>query len=103
MFRAPTIFAIHFHVVLAMTSKAALVRGRSSLRETLLYFCHQERHRTGKYVAGGTALAVTLLGLYHLLLRGTSTIAGVCIPAIIMACYIIWVLYSAHRDRRKVA
>ncbi|XP_011268055.2 uncharacterized protein LOC105258489 [Camponotus floridanus] len=61
----------------------------------------EERRRTGRYVAGGTALAVTLLGLHHLLLRGASTIAGVCIPAIIMVLYIIWVLYSAHRDRRK--
>jgi len=67
------------------------------------YFCWQEeRRRTGRYVAGGTALAVTLLGLHHLLLRGASTIAGVCVPAIIMALYIIWVLYSARRDRRKV-
>ncbi|GAB1861127.1 hypothetical protein CAJAP_02206 [Camponotus japonicus] len=61
----------------------------------------EERRRTGRYVAGGTALAVTLLGLHHLLLRGASTIAGVCVPAIIMALYIIWVLYSARRDRRK--
>ncbi|XP_050465759.1 uncharacterized protein LOC126858988 isoform X2 [Cataglyphis hispanica] len=61
----------------------------------------EERRRTGRYVAGGTALAVTLLGLHHLLVQGASTIAGVCIPAIIMALYIIWVLYSARRDRRK--
>ncbi|XP_072744973.1 uncharacterized protein [Anoplolepis gracilipes] len=61
----------------------------------------EERRRTGRYIAGGTALAGALLGLYHLLLRGASTIAGVCIPAMIMALYIIWVLYSARRDRRK--
>ncbi|CAL1684303.1 unnamed protein product [Lasius platythorax] len=61
----------------------------------------EERRLTGRYVAGGTVLAVTLLGLHHLLLRGASTIAGVCVPAIIMALYIIWVLYSARRDRRK--
>ncbi|XP_012233871.1 uncharacterized protein [Linepithema humile] len=63
----------------------------------------EERSRTGRYVAGGTALAVMLLALHHLLLRGASTgsIAGVCIPAVIMASYIIWVLYSARRDRRK--
>ncbi|KAG7202062.1 hypothetical protein KM043_004740 [Ampulex compressa] len=60
-----------------------------------------DRRRTGRYVAGGTALALTLLGLHHLLLRGASTIAGVCIPAIIMASYVIWVLYSARKDRRK--
>ncbi|KAL6264995.1 hypothetical protein P5V15_005087 [Pogonomyrmex californicus] len=61
----------------------------------------EDRRRTGRYVAGGTVLAVTLLGLHHLLLRGASTIAGVCVPAVIMASYIIWVLYSARRDRRK--
>jgi len=99
--RAPTIFPIHFHAILAMAPRRKPPSSGSSLRETL-YFCHQEQRRAGRYVAGGTALAVTLLGLHHLLLRGTSTIAGVCIPAIIMACYIIWVLYSAHRDRRKV-
>ncbi|XP_014478674.1 PREDICTED: uncharacterized protein LOC106746522 [Dinoponera quadriceps] len=60
-----------------------------------------ERRRIGRYVAGGTALAVTLLGLHHVLQRGAFTIAGVCIPTIIMASYIIWVLYSARRDRRK--
>ncbi|XP_019695838.1 uncharacterized protein LOC105180719 [Harpegnathos saltator] len=60
-----------------------------------------ERRRTGRYIAGGTALAVTLLGLHHVLQRGAFTIAGVCIPTIIMASYIIWVLYSARRDRRK--
>ncbi|XP_018338731.1 PREDICTED: uncharacterized protein LOC108746444 [Trachymyrmex septentrionalis] len=61
----------------------------------------EDHRRTGRYVAGGTALAFTLLGLHHLFLQGTSTIAGVCVPAIIMASYIIWVLYSARRDRRK--
>ncbi|XP_025987112.2 uncharacterized protein LOC105203759 [Solenopsis invicta] len=61
----------------------------------------EERRRTGRYVAGGTALAVMLLALHHLFLRGTSTIAGVCVPTIIMASYLIWVLYSARRDRRK--
>ncbi|KAK2585327.1 hypothetical protein KPH14_010008 [Odynerus spinipes] len=61
----------------------------------------EDRRRTGRYVAGGAALAVTLLALHHVLLRGTSSIAGICVPAIIMASYIIWVLYSARRDRRK--
>ncbi|KAI4499198.1 hypothetical protein M0802_005781 [Mischocyttarus mexicanus] len=61
----------------------------------------EDQSRTGRYVAGGAALAGTLLALYHVLLRGTSSIAGICIPVIIMASYIIWVLYSARRDRRK--
>ncbi|XP_078051299.1 uncharacterized protein LOC144477446, partial [Augochlora pura] len=62
-----------------------------------------ERRRTGRYIAGGAVLAITLLALHHALLRDTSTIAGVCIPAIIMVSYIIWILYSAHRDRRKAS
>ncbi|XP_066588846.1 uncharacterized protein [Prorops nasuta] len=61
----------------------------------------EERRRTGRYIAGGTVLAATLLALHHALLRDASTIAGVCIPAILMASYILWVLYSARRDRRK--
>ncbi|EZA56301.1 hypothetical protein X777_02920 [Ooceraea biroi] len=78
------------------------LRSQASSRDTLNTIAQpEERRRTGRYVAGGTALAVTLVGLHHLLLRGASTIAGVCIPAIIMASYIIWVLYSARRDRRK--
>lgn len=47
-------------------------------------------------------LAIMLLAMHQALLRDASTIAGVCIPAIIMISYIIWILYSAHRDRRKV-
>ncbi|XP_043254002.1 uncharacterized protein LOC122398327 [Colletes gigas] len=61
----------------------------------------EEQRRTGRYIAGGALLAVTLLALHHVLLRDTSTITGVCIPLIIMVSYIVWILYSAHRDRRK--
>ncbi|OAD60798.1 hypothetical protein WN48_04565, partial [Eufriesea mexicana] len=61
-----------------------------------------ERRRTGRYVAGGAVLAIMLLAVHHALLRDASTITGVCIPAIIMVSYIIWILYSAHRDRRKL-
>ncbi|PBC33706.1 hypothetical protein APICC_06802 [Apis cerana cerana] len=61
----------------------------------------EERRRTGRYVAGGAVLAIMLLAMHQALLRDASTIAGVCIPAIIMISYIIWILYSAHRDRRK--
>ncbi|XP_031850382.1 uncharacterized protein LOC116435199 [Nomia melanderi] len=76
----------------------------SSSRDTLnTVSTADERGRTGRYLAGGAALAITLLALHHALLRDTSTIAGVCIPAIIMVSYIIWILYSAHRDRRKAS
>ncbi|XP_043522576.1 uncharacterized protein LOC122535256 [Frieseomelitta varia] len=74
----------------------------SSSRDTLnTVATTDEGRRTGRYVAGGAVLAIMLLAVHHALLREASTIAGVCIPAIIMACYIIWILYSAHRDRRK--
>ncbi|XP_054007136.1 uncharacterized protein LOC128891570 [Hylaeus anthracinus] len=77
----------------------------SSSRDTLdtATTTTDERRRTGRYVAGGALLAVTLLALHHALLRDTSTITGVCIPAIIMVSYIVWILYSAHRDRRKAS
>ena len=74
----------------------------SSSRDTLnTVATSEERRRTGRYVAGGAVLAIMLLAVHHALLREASTIAGVSIPAIIMVCYIIWILYSAHRDRRK--
>ncbi|XP_033326904.2 uncharacterized protein LOC117220753 [Megalopta genalis] len=76
----------------------------SSSRDTLnTVTTSDERRRTGRYIAGGAVLAITLLALHHALLRDTSTIAGVCVPAIIMVSYIIWILYSAHRDRRKAS
>ncbi|XP_017767046.1 PREDICTED: uncharacterized protein LOC108555763 [Eufriesea mexicana] len=74
----------------------------SSSRDTLdTTRTTDERRRTGRYVAGGAVLAIMLLAVHHALLRDASTITGVCIPAIIMVSYIIWILYSAHRDRRK--
>ncbi|XP_076233375.1 uncharacterized protein LOC143178535 [Calliopsis andreniformis] len=76
----------------------------SSSRDTLnTVMTTDEQSRTGRYVAGGAVLAITLLGVHHILLQDASTIAGVCIPAIIMVSYIIWILYSAHRDRRKAS
>ncbi|XP_076674163.1 uncharacterized protein LOC143372127 [Andrena cerasifolii] len=76
----------------------------SSSRDTLdTVTTTEEQRRTGRYVAGGAVLAITLLGVHHVLLRDASTVAGVCIPAIIMVSYIIWILYSAHRDRRKAS
>ncbi|XP_003706521.1 uncharacterized protein LOC100877224 [Megachile rotundata] len=76
----------------------------SSSRDTLnTITTTDERRRTGRYVAGGAVLAIMLLSLHHALLRDASTLAGVCIPAIIMVCYIVWILYSAHRDRRKAS
>ncbi|CAL7947740.1 unnamed protein product [Xylocopa violacea] len=74
----------------------------SSSRDTLsTVTTASERRQTGRYIAGGAVLAITLLAVHHVLLREASTIAGVCIPTIIMVCYILWILYSAHRDRRK--
>ncbi|XP_012349425.1 uncharacterized protein LOC100870764 isoform X2 [Apis florea] len=74
----------------------------TSSRNTLnIVTTREERRRTGRYVAGGAVLAIMLLAVHQALLRDASTIAGVCIPAIIMISYIIWILYSAHRDRRK--
>ncbi|XP_063973935.1 uncharacterized protein LOC135160823 [Diachasmimorpha longicaudata] len=61
----------------------------------------EERRRTGRYLAGGAALAVTLLVIHHVLLKGASAAAGICIPAIFMMCYILWVVYTVRRDRAK--
>ncbi|XP_034951614.1 uncharacterized protein [Chelonus insularis] len=60
-----------------------------------------DHHHTGRYVVVGAVLAVTLLILHHVLLRDTSTIAGICIPTIVMMTYILWVFYSARKDRLK--
>ncbi|OXU22527.1 hypothetical protein TSAR_015583 [Trichomalopsis sarcophagae] len=67
--------------------------------ETLNHYSKEERRRTGRYVAGGAALAIILIAVYHVFARGASTMAGICIPAIIMVTYILWVLYAARRDR----
>ncbi|XP_011297243.1 uncharacterized protein [Fopius arisanus] len=61
----------------------------------------EERRRTGRYLAGGAALAVTLLVTHHVLLKGASAAAGICIPAIFMTCYLLWVIYTVRRDRAK--
>ncbi|XP_024942290.1 uncharacterized protein LOC107269278 isoform X2 [Cephus cinctus] len=61
----------------------------------------EERRKTGRFVAASSALTLTLFALYHGLLRGASTIARIFIPAIIMLVYVLWVLYSARRDRLK--
>ncbi|XP_026670474.1 uncharacterized protein LOC108626248 [Ceratina calcarata] len=60
-----------------------------------------DRRRTGRYVAVGAVLAITLLAVHQTLLRETFPVTGICIPAIIMVSYILWILYSAHRDRRR--
>ncbi|XP_012258123.1 uncharacterized protein LOC125501021 isoform X2 [Athalia rosae] len=63
----------------------------------------EDRRRTGRYVAGGTALAVTLLAFHHVLMRRSSSLAGIFVPVLIMTIYVLWVLYSARRDRLKAA
>lgn len=63
----------------------------------------EERRRTGRFLAGGVALGLILMTVHHLIARGTSTTPNIWVPAIIMACYVMWVLHAAHKDREKAS
>ncbi|XP_008559513.1 uncharacterized protein LOC103579774 isoform X1 [Microplitis demolitor] len=71
-------------------------------RDVLQSRTPKKKHRTGRYIAVGAFLIVTLLTLHHVLLRDASKIAGIFVPTIIMGCYILWIAYSARRDKLKV-
>ncbi|KAJ8679352.1 hypothetical protein QAD02_015139 [Eretmocerus hayati] len=61
----------------------------------------EERRRNGRYLAGGVALAMLLIVFYHTFARGALTAGGFWTPSIIMAAYILWVLYVARKDQPR--
>lgn len=65
------------------------------------FVLQEERRRTGKFIATGTAIVLSLLGLYEALIRGTPEYAALFAPALIMFIYIAWVLYVSTK-RNKI-
>lgn len=61
----------------------------------------EERKRTGRYVAAGTAIFLSLLGVYQALARGTPEYAALFAPALIMFIYVFWILYASKHYKRN--
>ncbi|KAK4872642.1 hypothetical protein RN001_014671 [Aquatica leii] len=63
----------------------------------------EERKRTGRYVAAGTAIFLSVLGVYQALIQGTPEYAALFAPAVIMFMYVLWILHtSRHQNARRL-
>lgn len=62
----------------------------------------EERQLTGRYIALGAAISIITLAIYHAWERKFAVLAGLFTPALIMFLYILWMLYSAHKDAKKM-
>ncbi|XP_017768033.1 PREDICTED: uncharacterized protein LOC108556420 [Nicrophorus vespilloides] len=62
----------------------------------------EERRRTGRYMAAGVAIFLSLLGLYQAVARGTPEYAALFAPALIMFIYILWILYASKSQMKSV-
>ncbi|XP_045463182.1 uncharacterized protein LOC123672896 [Harmonia axyridis] len=58
----------------------------------------EERRRTGRYVATGTAIFLSLLGLNQSLARGNPEYAALFLPALIMFFYILWRIRKTKKN-----
>jgi len=63
----------------------------------------EERRRTGRYVAVILVVIACLLGLHHAFVKQNVVLAGLIVPALIMVCYILWVLHTAKKASDKHA
>ncbi|KAK9877867.1 hypothetical protein WA026_020095 [Henosepilachna vigintioctopunctata] len=60
----------------------------------------EERRRTGRYVATGTAIILSLLGLNQSLARGSPEYAILFLPALGMFIYVLWrIKNSKEKDQ----
>lgn len=66
---------------------------------TILF--QEERKRTGRYIAAGTAIFLLLLGVYQALARGTPEYAALFAPAVIMFVYVLWILYASKHYKKS--
>ncbi|KAF2883657.1 hypothetical protein ILUMI_22529 [Ignelater luminosus] len=62
----------------------------------------EERRRTGRYVAAGTAIFLSLLGVYQALIQGTPEYAALFAPAVIMFIYVLWILYASRNQNARL-
>ncbi|KAI4469428.1 lupus la protein-related [Holotrichia oblita] len=63
-------------------------------------FMQEERRRTGRYVAGGTAILLSLLGLYQAFIVGTPEYAALFVPAVIMFVYVLCILHASKHQQK---
>ncbi|XP_044757669.1 uncharacterized protein LOC123315846 [Coccinella septempunctata] len=61
----------------------------------------EERRRTGRYVATGTAIFLSLLGLNQSLARGNPEYAALFLPALIMFFYVLWRIRKTNKDNQE--
>ncbi|KAK5640099.1 hypothetical protein RI129_010910 [Pyrocoelia pectoralis] len=61
----------------------------------------EERKRTGRYVAAGTAIFLSILGVYEALIQGTPEYVAIFVPAVIMFVYVLWILYTSRHQNAK--
>ncbi|XP_022900147.1 uncharacterized protein [Onthophagus taurus] len=60
----------------------------------------EERKRTGRYIAAGTAILLTLLAVYQALVGGTPQYAALFVPALIMFVYLLCILHASKHQQR---
>ncbi|GJQ76929.1 hypothetical protein Trydic_g15127 [Trypoxylus dichotomus] len=60
----------------------------------------EERRRTGRYVAAGTAILLSLLGLYQAFIVGTPEYAALFVPALIMFIYVLCILHASKHQQK---
>lgn len=73
----------------------------SETNKIQLVVLQEERKRTGRYIAAGTAIFLSLLGVYQALVRGTPEYAALFAPALIMFVYVLWILYASKHYRKN--
>ncbi|XP_031357458.1 uncharacterized protein LOC116181289 [Photinus pyralis] len=61
----------------------------------------EERKRTGRYVAAGTAIFLSIVGVYETLIRGAPEYAAIFLPAVIIIVYVLWILNNSKNQNSK--
>ncbi|KAL3276000.1 hypothetical protein HHI36_020731 [Cryptolaemus montrouzieri] len=59
----------------------------------------EERRRTGRYVATGIAIFLSLLGLNQSFARGRPEYAVLFLPSLAMFIYLLWKIHRSKKDQ----